>query len=43
MDTMVEAKYLAGEWKDIYNHERSPRRINTAPILGTLDRSEPIN
>ncbi|MCZ4142853.1 transposase, partial [Escherichia coli] len=22
MDTMVEAKYLADEWKDIYNHER---------------------
>ncbi|MBG6226803.1 transposase InsO family protein [Arthrobacter sp. CAN_A2] len=22
MDTMAEAKYLAGEWKDIYNHER---------------------
>ncbi|MGP5227057.1 IS3 family transposase [Arthrobacter rhombi] len=22
MDTMAEAKYLADEWKDIYNHER---------------------
>ncbi|MDF9277909.1 integrase core domain-containing protein, partial [Arthrobacter sp. EH-1B-1] len=22
IDTMAEAKYLADEWKDIYNHER---------------------
>ena len=22
MDTLVEAKYLADEWKDIYNQER---------------------
>ena len=28
MDTMVEAKFLAGDWKDIYNQERPHGSLN---------------
>ena len=28
IDTMAEAKYLADEWKDIYNHERPHGSLN---------------
>lgn len=28
MDTMVEAEYLAEEWKAIYKHERPHRSLN---------------
>ena len=37
MDTVMEAKYLSDEWKDIYSHERPPwvfGWVNAVPDLG---------
>lgn len=36
-DTVVEAKYLADEWKDIYNQERPPWFLgwnDAVPVMG---------